>query len=111
MAKVHQYVLVFPDGKYEVTKSNGPICFQQSRQEVGGHFESFNPQLGAGFTAQINEDGGRLNLAPNAVFKGIAGNVLIGRSHGAEMWGLTAGQQQEVLVRLHLHRESSPSAP
>jgi hypothetical protein len=104
MSKVHEYVLILPDGKYEVTKSNGPICFQQSRQEVGGHFESFNPQLGAGFTAQINENGSGLKLAPNVVFTGIAGNVLIGRTHGAEMWGLTPGQRDEILVRLQLNR-------
>jgi hypothetical protein len=103
MAKVHEYVLVLPDGKYEVTKSNGPICQQQSRQEVGGPFESFNPQLGQGFTAQINEDGSRSKLAPNTVFEGIAGSVLIGRSHGTEMWGLTAGQREEILVRLKLN--------
>ena len=100
MAKVHEYVLVLPDGKTEVTKSNGPICQQQSRQEVGGPFESFDPKLGQGFTAQINEDGSRSKLAPNAMFEGIAGNVLIGRSHGTEMWGLTAGQREEILTRL-----------
>jgi hypothetical protein len=104
MSKVHEYVLVLPDGKYEVTKSNGPICFQQSRQEVGGHFESFDPQLGAGFTAQVNENGGGLKLAPNSIFSGIAGNVLIGRTHGAEMWGLTAVQRDEIVVRLQLNR-------
>jgi hypothetical protein len=102
MAKVHEYLLVLPDGKYEITKSNGPICFQQSRQEVGGHHESFDPQLGSGFTAQINEDGGRLNLPSNCIFEGIAGNVLIGRAHGAEMWGLTAVQREELLSRLQL---------
>jgi hypothetical protein len=102
MAKVHEYLLVLADGTYEITKSNGPICFQQSRQEVGGHFETFDPQLGSGFTAQINEDGGRLNLPLNGVFKDVAGNVLIGRTHGAEMWGLTPILQQELLVRLKL---------
>jgi hypothetical protein len=100
MARVHEYVLVLPDGKIEVTKSNGPICQQQSRQEVGGGFESFDPQLGHGFTAQINEDGSRSKLAPNTVFEGISGNVLIGRSHGTEMWGLTTGQREEILARL-----------
>jgi len=102
MSKVHEYVLVLPDGKYELTKSNGPICFQQSRQEVGGHFESFDPQVGHGFTAQINENGSGLKLAPNVKFEGISGNVLIGRAHGAEMWGLTAGQREEILARLEL---------
>jgi len=53
--EVHEYVLVLPDGKYQVTKTNGPIGGQQSRQQVGGHAESFDPQLGEGFTAQINE--------------------------------------------------------
>ena len=104
MAKVHEYVLVLPDCKYEITKSNGPICFQQSRQEVGGYFETFDPQLGSGFTAQIHEAGGRLSLKPNAVFKEVAGNVLIGRTHGADMWGLTAVQREEVLLRLLLNR-------
>jgi hypothetical protein len=103
MAKVHEYLLVRPDGKYEIAKSNGPICFQQSRQEVGGHFETFDPQLGHGFTAQINEEGSRLKLPPNGVFSGVSGNVLIGRSHGTEMWGLTAGQREELLARLQLH--------
>jgi len=102
MAKVHEYVLILPDGKYEVTKSNGPIYFQQSRQEVGGRVESFNPQLGDAFTAQINEDGCQLNLPPNAVFEGVAGNVLIGRAHGSQMWGLTAGQREEIFARLKL---------
>jgi hypothetical protein len=46
MAKVHEYILVATDGSCGITKSNGPICFQQSRQEVGGHFESFDPQVG-----------------------------------------------------------------
>lgn len=104
MAKVHQYVLVLPDGKHELVKSNGPICFQQSRQEVGGHFEVFDPQLGDGFTAQINEDRVRLNLSPNVVFDGVAGNVLIGRAHGTQVWGLTPEQQEEILVRLKLTR-------
>jgi hypothetical protein len=104
MAKVHEYVLVLPDGKYQVTKTNGPIGGQQSRQQVGGHAESFDPQLGEGFTAQINEDRVRLNLPPNATFDGVAGNVLIGRSHGADMWGLTAVQQEDVVARLQLSR-------
>jgi hypothetical protein len=106
MAKVHEYVLILPDGKYEVTKSNGPICFQQSRQEVGGRIESFDPQLGDAFTAQINEDGTQLNLPPNTVFEGVAGNVLIGRAHGTQMWGLTTGQKEEIFVKLKL----SPAA-
>jgi len=104
MSKVHEYLLVLPDGKYEVTKSNGPICFQQSRQEVGGHFESFDPRLGIGFTAQINENGSGLKLPPNSSFDGISGNVLIGRTHGADMWGLTPSQQEEILGLLHLNR-------
>ena len=108
MAKVHEYLLILPGGKYEVTKSNGPICFQQSRQEVGGHFETFDPQLGTGFTAQINEDGVRSNLAQNGVFKDVAGNVLVGRTHGAEMWGLTPGQREEIVVRLNLSRSDRP---
>jgi len=107
MAKVHEYLLIRPDGKYEVTKSNGPICFQQSRQEVGGHFESFDPKLGAGFSAQINEEGGRSNLPPNSIFEGVSGNVLIGRAHGTDIWGLTAAQQQELLTRLQLPLPSS----
>ena len=102
MAKVHEYVLILPDGKYEITKSNGPICFQQSRQEVGGHFESFDPQVGNGFTAQVNENRGQTNLLPNTLFEGISGNVLIGRAHGADMWGLTAEQRDEILARLKL---------
>ena|SRR5579864_8343125 len=102
MSKIHEYLLVGSDGKYEITKSNGPICFQQSRQELGGHFDTFDPKLGHGFTAQINEDGSRLNLPLNGVFKDVAGNVLIGRAHGKEMWGLTPGQQEEILVRLRL---------
>ena len=96
MAKVHEYVLILPDGKHEVVKSNGPICFQQSRQEVGGHFESFDPKLGEGYTAQINEDGAQRNFKQNAAFEGVAGNVLIGRAHGTEMWGLSAEQQAEI---------------
>jgi hypothetical protein len=103
MAKVHEYVLVRPDGKYEITKSNGPICFQQSRQEVGGHFETFDPQLGVGYTAQINEAGQRLKLPLNGVFEGVSGNVLIGRAHGSDMWGLSASQRDEILVRLQLN--------
>jgi len=102
LAKVHEYILVASDGTCGITKSNGPICFQQSRQEVGGHFETFDPRLGPGYTAQINEDGGRRNLKPNCVFEGVAGNVLIGRVHGAEMWGLMADQREEVLARLKL---------
>jgi hypothetical protein len=102
LAKVHEYILVASDGTCGITKSNGPICFQQSRQEVGGHFETFDPQLGPGYTAQINEDGGRRNLSPNSVFEGVAGNVLIGRVHGTEMWGLMADQREEVLLRLKL---------
>jgi hypothetical protein len=102
MAKVHEYVLILPDGKHEVVKSNGPICFQQSRQEVGGHFEPFNPQLGDNFTAQIVEDGFRLNLPSNTVFEGVVGKVLIGRAHGTQMWGLTAQQRAEILSRLGL---------
>ena len=104
MAKVHEYLLVLPDGKFEITKSNGPICSQQSRQEVGGHFETFDPQLGAGFTGQINESGARLNLPPNGVFDQVSGKVLIGRAHGTEMWGLSASQREDLVVRLKLVR-------
>jgi hypothetical protein len=104
MAKVHEYLLVLPDGTYEITKSNGPICFQQSRQELGGHFEAFDPKLGIGFTAQINEAGGTLNLAPNGIFHGVDGNVLIGRTHGTEMWGLSASQREDLLAKLLLRR-------
>ena len=102
MAKVHEYILVASDGTCGVTKSNGPICFQQSRQEVGGDFETFDPQVGEGYTAQVNEDGRRFK--PNALFEGVAGNVLIGRSHGNDMWGLTTEQHQEVLAALKTKR-------
>ncbi|HXP85931.1 MAG TPA: hypothetical protein VN841_14500 [Bryobacteraceae bacterium] len=104
MAKVHEYVLVLPNGTYEITKSNGPICVSQSRQEVGGRFDTFDPQLGEGFRAQYSEDGEHLKLLPNQSFEGVAGNVLIGRVHGAEMWGLNANQRQQVLFRLKLDR-------
>lgn len=100
MAKVHEYILVATDGTCGVTKSNGPICFQQSRQEVGGHFESFDPKLGDGITAQINEDGAQRNFKQNAAFGGVAGNVLIGRAHGTEMWGLSPEQQQEIRAKV-----------
>ena len=102
MAKVHEYILVATDGSCGITKSNGPICFQQTRQEVGGHFESFDPQVGDGYTAQVNEDGRRFK--PNVLFEGVAGNVLIGRSHGSEMWGLSADQRAEVLTALKTKR-------
>ena len=100
MAKVHEYILVSAEGVFSITKSNGPICFQQSRQEVGGHFEAFDPQLGVGYTAQVNEVRG--NLKPNTLFEGVSGNVLIGRAHGTEMWGLKADQRDEILARLKL---------
>lgn len=100
MAKPHVYVLVSAEGACTLTKSNGPICFQQSRQEVGGHFESFDPQLGAGYTAQVNDGRGPHQLALNTVFQGVTGNVLIGRAHGTEMWGLSPAQQQEILSRV-----------
>jgi hypothetical protein len=104
MAKVHQYILVLTDGTYEITKSNGPICTSQSRQEVGGQFDTFDPKLGVGFTAQYPEDGELMKLPPNQSFEGIAGKVLIGRVHGAEMWGLNAVQQEQVLTQLKLNR-------
>ena len=102
MAKVHEYVLVLPNGTYEITKSNGPICISQSRQEVGGRFDTFDPQLGEGFSAQYPEDGQQMNLAPNQTFEGVAGNVLIGRSHGTQMWGLSPVQRKLILQRLKL---------
>jgi hypothetical protein len=104
MAKVHEYILVASDGTCGITKSNGPICFQQSRQEVGGHFESFDPQMGDGYTAQINEDGAQRKFKPNAAFEGVAGNVLIGRAHGTEMWGLTTEQQEEIRGKVKITR-------
>ncbi len=104
MAKVHEYILVATDGTCGITKSNGPICFQQSRQEVGGHFESFDPQLGEGYTAQINDNGAGRNFKPNAAFNGVIGNVLIGRTHGSEMWGLSSEQQAEVRLRVKINR-------
>jgi len=102
VAKVHEYILVAVDGTCGVTKSNGPICFQQSRQEVGGHFEAYDPQLGDGYTAQVNEDGRRFKA--NALFDDVAGNVLIGRAHGSEMWGLSGEQRAEVLTLLKTKR-------
>jgi hypothetical protein len=109
MAKVHEYILVAADGTCGITKSNGPICFQQSRQEVGGHFESFDPQLGDGYTAQINDDHPQLKLKPNMAFEGVAGNVLIGRVRGKHMYGLTKGQQEEILLQLRPKPNSGPS--
>jgi len=102
MAKVHEYVLVLPDGTYEITKSNGPICVSQSRQEVGGRFDTFDPQLGHGFGAQYSEGGEQMKLRPNQSFEGVAGNVLIGRVHGTEIWGLKAAERQQVVFRLKL---------
>jgi hypothetical protein len=102
MAKVHEYVLVLPNGTYEITKSNGPICVSQSRQEVGGRFDTFDPELGDGFRAQYSEDGEQMKLRPNQSFEGVAGNVLIGRIHGTEMWGLKAAERDQVLFRLKL---------
>jgi hypothetical protein len=110
MAKVHEYILVAADGSCGITKSNGPICSQQSRQEVGGHFESFDPQLGDGYTAQINDDHPQLKLKPNILFDGVAGNVLIGRVRGKDMYGLTKGQQEEILLRLRPESKADPEA-
>ena len=104
MSKVHEYVLVLTDGTYEITKSNGPICVSQSRQEVGGRFDTFDPQLGDGFRAQYSEDGEQMKLPPNQSFEGIAGNVLIGRVHGTEMWGVNTAQREQILFRLKLNR-------
>ena len=73
-----------------------------ARQEVGGHFEAYDPQLGDGYTAQVNEDGRRFKS--NSLFDDVSGNVLIGRSHGAEMWGLSAEQRTEVLTLLKTKR-------
>jgi len=85
MAKVHEYILVAVDGTCGVTKSNGPICFQQSRQEVGGHFEAYDPQLGDGYTAQVNRTGGASN--PTHCLTTWRESVLIGRSHGSDTCG------------------------
>ena len=109
MARVHEYIRVLADGKYEVTKSNGPIGLQQSRQEVGGPFELWNPELGDGYAAQINEDRNPVKLARNVVFEGVLGTVLVGRSHGNDLWGLTAPQKEHVLVTL-AHRFPSLAA-
>jgi hypothetical protein len=102
MARVHEYIRVLADGKYEVTRSNGPIGLQQTRQEVGGAFELWNPELGEGYAAQINEDRNPVKLAVNVVFEGVLGNVLIGRSHGNDLWGLNAPQKEHVLAHLKL---------
>ena len=48
------------------------------------------------------EDGRRFKA--NALFDDVAGNVLIGRSHGAEMWGLSVEQRAEVLTLLKTKR-------
>jgi hypothetical protein len=111
MAKVHAYIRVRPDGACEIAKSNGPICIQQSRQEVGGPVESFNPQLGDGFTAQINENPDQQKLNLNTLFDGVRGNVLIGRAHGSEMWGLSAGQQEQLLLRLNQSKAGKEVTP
>jgi len=108
MAKVHEYVLVLPNGTYEISKSNGPICASQSRQEVGGQFDTFDPQLGDGFSAQYSEDGERIKLPANQSSEGIAGNVLIGRVHGSKMWGLNTRQREQVLFRLKLRQLGLP---
>jgi len=102
MPRVHEYIRVLADGKYEVTRSNGPIGLQQSRQEVGGACELWNPDLGDGYAAQVNEYRDPAKLAANVVFEGVLGNVLIGRSHGNDLWGLTAPQKEHVLTRLKL---------
>ena len=34
------------------------------------------------------EDGDHMKLLSNQSLEGIAGNVLIGRAHGTEMWGI-----------------------
>lgn len=100
MARVHEYVRVLPDGRFEIAKSNGPICFQQSRQEVGGAFELWDPELGEGYAAQINEDRNPAKLDRSVVFDGVLGNVLIGRGHGKDLWGLSAPQKAHVLAKL-----------
>ena len=107
MAKPHEYILVLPDGTCEITKSNGPICFQQSRQELGGTFETWNPELGLSYTAQIHDEMNASELKPNVTFEGVVGNVLIGRAHGNDMWGLSAGQRDELLLRLRTVRPGS----
>ena len=81
------------------------------RQEVGGPVESFNPQLGDGYTAQINENPDQQKLNSNALFDGVRGNVLIGRAHGTEMWGLSAGQQEQLLLRLNQTRAGKEVNP
>ena len=67
-------------------------------------FESFDPKLGEGYTAQINEDGAQRHFKPNAAFAGVIGNVLIGRAHGTEMWGLTPEQQEEIRLGIKITR-------
>ena len=105
MAKAHVYILVSAEGTCSLTRSNGPICFQQSRQEVGGHFESYDPHIGPGYSAQVHESFGRQHLQPNTVFEDVAGNVLIGRTHGSEIWGLNPDQQKEVLSHVERDRQ------
>ena len=109
MARVHEYVRVFPDGKFEIAKSNGPICIQQSRQEVGGAVELWDPEMGEGYAAQINEDRNP-KLARSVVFEGVLGNVLIGRGHGKDLWGLTPAQKEHVLAKVE-ERKLSHIAP
>ncbi len=100
MARVHEYIVVRTDGTHEIIRSNGPICLQQSRQEVGGPPDCFNPEIGSEYTAQINQDGDLLKLERNAMFQRALGNVLIGRAHGKAIWGLTMSQKDDIRRRL-----------
>jgi hypothetical protein len=102
MTRVHEYIRVLAGGTHEVIRSNGPIGLSQSRQEVGGAIELWDPGLGDGYAAQVNEDRNPVKLAVNVVFEGVLGNVLIGRSHGNDLWGLTAPQKEHVLTQLKL---------
>ena len=80
----------------------GNLSFTATEDGVRSMFEAYDPQLGDGYTAQVNEDGRRFKS--NALFDDVSGNVLIGRTHGAEMWGLSVEQRAEVLTLLKTKR-------
>jgi len=87
MAKVHEYVLWLPDGKYQVTKTNGPNRRTTVQAAGWRSCRVLRSPAREGFTAQINEESCQAEPSPHATFEGVAGNVLIGRSQWPRICG------------------------
>ena len=88
---------------------DGPITLEACQKAVQGLILAYNPEIGDGIVAYINEAASRSKITPNKAFPNARGRVLIGRRQSdGDFCGLTGIQRNHVVEELRRRIQEKP---